>query len=269
MQLRVMSFNIRGSFHHEDGVNAWDKRCDLNVATIKRHAPDILGIQEAQSGTIADYEKHLSDYAMEQGLISIRQTERRHYVPIYYRADRFEKVRSGGFYLSDTPETWSIGWDAVYPRAVTWIILHDKAVEQNIFVLNTHYNHERDNHRSRIESSKLIVEQALSLGDSFPQIVMGDFNARPNGEAYQIFIENGYEDTFTLAGCDDESHTVHAYQGNTFPHQDARIDWMLLSDKDKQFFADSFDIIRDHEHPIYPSDHYPILTEFEWTTTHA
>ncbi len=264
-----MSFNIRGSFHHEDGINSWEERRDLNIATIKRYDPDIMGIQEAQSGNIADYEIHFPEYKREVGLMSIRQTERRHYVPIYYRAKRFEKVRSGGFYLSETPDIWSIGWDAIYPRAVTWIILNDKSVDQNIFVLNTHYNHERENDHSRIESSKLIVEQSGIHGLALPRIIMGDFNARPNQDAYQEFMDNGYQDTFIQAGHDGNPNTIHAFQGEDFTYDGARIDWILIHDVNQHLNIQSFDVIRDHDHPIYPSDHFPILTQLEWTMTDA
>src|ERR671914_442322 len=42
--LRVMTFNIRGAVHR-DGENAWPHRAALNVATIARHAPDLIGFQ--------------------------------------------------------------------------------------------------------------------------------------------------------------------------------------------------------------------------------
>jgi len=269
MIFKVMSFNVRGSFHDEDGVNAWDKRCALNITTIKSHNPDIIGFQEAQTGNIIDYEKHLSEYTIEQGLISIRQTERRHYVPIYYRTDRFEKVTSGGFYLSETPDVWSIGWNAIYPRAVTWIILHDNMAHQDLLVLNTHYNHEQDNLQSRSESSRLIIDQLVGHANHLPRLVMADFNALPDSEAYQIFIDHGFQDTFTLAGCSGDHKTVHAFQAEAFPHKSARIDWILLDNTDQRLDVQSFHIIKDHQHPVYPSDHYPIMTQLEWTTNHA
>ncbi len=57
--IRVMSFNIRGSFDTWDNVNAWDKRAALNVETIKCHAPDVIGFQELQSGNLKTYRQQL------------------------------------------------------------------------------------------------------------------------------------------------------------------------------------------------------------------
>jgi hypothetical protein len=41
--LRVMSFNIRGLSRRGDGIHRWENRAALNVATIKRCAPDLIG----------------------------------------------------------------------------------------------------------------------------------------------------------------------------------------------------------------------------------
>lgn len=269
MQLSIMSFNIRGSFHDEDGINAWENRADLNIRTIHKYNPDVIGFQEAQTGNLADYETHLSGYTIEQSLPSIRQNEKRHYVPIYYRTDRFQKVQSGGFYLSESPDDWSIGWDAPYPRAVTWIVLNDKSADQKLLVLNTHFNHEQANHHSRTESAKLIIERINALELNIPKIVMADFNARPESDAYRIFTEKGYQDTFVLAGCEDNPNTVHVFQGEDFPFEGARIDWILLHDQNSQLCANACDVILDHEGDIYPSDHYPIQAILEWKKADA
>ena len=50
--LRVMSFNIRGS-RFSDGDNIWPNRAPLNVETIRAHAPDLIGFQELDLGNLA------------------------------------------------------------------------------------------------------------------------------------------------------------------------------------------------------------------------
>src|SRR5829696_5794293 len=61
-QIRVMSFNVRGSFHDARKKNAWRNRAALNVATIERYAPDVIGLQEAQRGNLSAYRKRLPRY---------------------------------------------------------------------------------------------------------------------------------------------------------------------------------------------------------------
>ena len=61
--LRVMSFNIRGFSRRSDGINSWENRAALNVATIKRYAPDLIGLQELQAESLATYREKLPEYA--------------------------------------------------------------------------------------------------------------------------------------------------------------------------------------------------------------
>ena len=267
MTLTIMSFNIRGSFHDEaDGVNSWHGRRDLNIATIKKYDPDIIGFQEVQTRNLVDYENHLKDYTIEQGFISVREGETRHYVPIYYRASRFEKVASGGFYLSATPDKWSIDADAVFARAATWIILTDTSVNQNFLVLNTHYPHKQESDSARTRASKLIAERLKLHTQYIPCFLTGDFNALPDSNAYHIYRDNGFEDTFLLAGHEGNPNTFHGFQGEGIPYTGLRIDWILLHNTGNRLRVNSFEVITDHEHPIYPSDHYPVMTQLEWTS---
>ena len=78
---RVMTFNVRGA-RHDDGANRWDNRRDLNVATIQKYAPSIIGFQEAQPENIATYKQTLTHHTLAQGL---HPPDARHEsLPIYY-----------------------------------------------------------------------------------------------------------------------------------------------------------------------------------------
>ncbi|HUY76619.1 MAG TPA: hypothetical protein VMV29_07590 [Ktedonobacterales bacterium] len=61
--LRVMTFNIANAIDTEDdGVNAWASRAALNVATIQRYAPDLIGFQQFDQGNLATYQEQLPGY---------------------------------------------------------------------------------------------------------------------------------------------------------------------------------------------------------------
>ncbi len=259
MRLRIMTFNVRGSFH-EDGENAWDKRRDLNIATILKYEPDVIGFQEAQRGNLEDYAASLADYETEPGPVSIRQAENYHRVPIYWKHARFERLDSGGFYLSETPAEWSLSWGSTLPRAATWVRLRVPESSSEIVILNTHFPHEPESHTARTESARLVIQQlAQTAGAEVPQIVMADFNALPGSEAYQVFLDSGYVDTFTAAGHTAAVNTYHGFQGHRFPQRGLRIDWIMT----RRFAARRCDIITDESPPLYPSDHYPVLAEVE------
>ncbi len=79
------------------------------------------------------------------------------YAAIYYRRDRFRVVRSGRFWLSQSPlEIGSIGWDAALPRIATWAAFEDTTVK-----INTHFDHRGE--EARLQSTRLIVEGADGL----------------------------------------------------------------------------------------------------------
>jgi exonuclease III len=42
-----------------------------------------------------------------------------------------------------------------------------------------------------------------------------------------------------------------------------RIDWILFADSADTLRALSCEIIHDAQPPVYPSDHYPVVAEFE------
>lgn len=267
MRFTVMSFNVRGSFH-DDSVNDWDQRRDLNVDTIRAYMPDIIGFQEAQSGNLAAYERTLTEYDVELGLISIRQSEKYHRVPIYWKRARFERLDAGGFYLSATPERWSSDWGSTLVRAATWVTL--RAVESGaVFtLLNTHFPHEPENDTARSQSAGLMMRRLAEIAPTFPHVVLGDFNALPDSEAYQVFIESGYADTFDSAGSEEAGagSTFHGFEGTSFSagyRRNIRIDWILTKDAGRVPMARRCTIVRNAAPPLYPSDHYPLLVELD------
>ena len=258
--MRVMSFNIRGSFH-EDGNNDWLKRCELNVDTIEKYAPDIIGFQEAQSGNLADYADELPEYAYNLGPVAVRKAENYHHVPIFWRREHFILLNSGGFYLSQTPDSWSIGWGAMFARSANWVTLMDIGSGREFTVLNTHFPHMADQDETRANCATLVAEKMTPLAERMPVIVMADFNARPTSTAYDIFMAAAYKDTFSASEYAEDVNTFHGFQGSQFDHTGLRIDWILTKGA---IMAKSFAVITDAAPPIYPSDHYPILAELDF-----
>jgi hypothetical protein len=94
--LRVMTFNIRGSFHDGDGINVWNNRSAVNVETIKRYAPHVIGFQELQSGNLDTYEKELPEYVCVLGPEAGNKPPHE-FNAIFYDPTRLEVLASGGF----------------------------------------------------------------------------------------------------------------------------------------------------------------------------
>ena len=269
--LRVMSFNVRGSFHDAGKKNAWRNRAALNIATIERYAPDVIGLQEAQSGNLDAYRERLPRYA------HIRGPRYGNVVPhdfntILFDPGRLEPLDSGGFWLSETPEKYSRSWETRVARSATWALFRVLGTELTILHLNTHLDHVSA--LARQQGSKLVVERIAEIsgrtGVDPPAIVMGDFNSRPGNRVHSNFTEAGFVDTFLTAGNEDGegSNTFHAFKGTRYSdaHPERgprRIDWIFLKDVQGQLRIKSHRIIHDADESsaLYPSDHYPILAD--------
>ena len=61
--------------------------------------------------------------------------------PILWKKDKFECLKTGYFWLSDTPEVESRGWDELYNcyRICVYAILKEKATGKTFNFMNTHF----------------------------------------------------------------------------------------------------------------------------------
>jgi endonuclease/exonuclease/phosphatase family metal-dependent hydrolase len=267
--LRVMSFNVRGSFRDATRKNAWRNRAGLNVATIERYAPDVIGLQESQRGNLATYRRRLPRYA------HIRGPKYGNAFPydsnaILYDPEKFTLLDTGGFWLSETPGRHSKSWGTRVARSATWALFDLAGTDLCILHLNTHLDHVSA--PARREGSKLIVEKIAELSNRSAEnpafILTGDFNARPGTRTYKNFTESGFVDTYLASGNED-ANTFHAFEGTRYRDKHPargprRLDWILLKDPKERLRTESHRIIHDaHEDSgLYPSDHYPIVADF-------
>ncbi|MEZ6193991.1 MAG: endonuclease/exonuclease/phosphatase family protein [Phycisphaerales bacterium] len=260
---KVMSFNIRYG-RAMDPTSVWVDRRERLLATIKAYDPDILGVQEA----ILSQVKYLRDEMPEHVFFGAGRDNGKlagEMCAIYYKRDRFLRIGGGHFWLSEEPdEPGSYGWDAAFPRMVSWLRLRDKADDSTLFVANTHFDHQGD--KARLNSARMIRERLPALmqeGDAV--VIMGDFNCDEDSEPYGVLVNNepgaaiGLIDSYreTHPERTDQEATFHAFRGKT---QGSRIDW-IMHGPDLQTLASGIDTT--HEGLKYPSDHFPVTATFQ------
>ena len=175
LDLKVMTFNIRYD-NPDDKLNNWKYRKEAVTKLIRAENIDILGAQEVLANQLKDITQRLPEYnsigvGREDGI------EKGEFSPIFYKKDKFSVLKSGYFWLSETPEIPSKGWDAACERIATWAQLKDKASGKVVFVLNTHLDHVGT--LARQKSVELLKKNTALLSEGLPQIIMGDFNADP------------------------------------------------------------------------------------------
>jgi endonuclease/exonuclease/phosphatase family metal-dependent hydrolase len=269
--LRVMTFNIRGSFHEGDGINVWNNRAALNVETLKRQAPHVIGFQELQSGNLDTYEENLPEYSRVLGPRAGNKAPHE-FNAIFFDPTRLEVLGSGGFWLSTTPNRYSSSWQARSVRSANWANLRCLNTGLSFFHLNTHLDHVSG--PARVEGTGLILRKIAEIRkgqeNDPPTVVTGDFNCTPGSLPHLNFTEDGFVDTCLAVsnGNVEGASTFHAFEGPQYPaagngHGSGRIDWILVKDPLERIWIKSHLIVRDcdEETGIYPSDHYPILAE--------
>lgn len=184
-EIKVMSFNVRTD-SSLDGTNGWSYRKSACVALIKDQRPTIIGFQEAQFTLQWSYlkEQLKDDYA---GFGVSRTTGKEsgtgECMGIMYDKNVVEKLDGGTFWLSETPNEPSKGWDSAYTRSSTWGLFKHKPTGKTFFYINTHLDHEGN--AARIEGMKLIAKRFEPYKDSYPIFLTGDMNADMTHEAMQ------------------------------------------------------------------------------------
>ncbi|MCG6188877.1 endonuclease/exonuclease/phosphatase family protein [Maribellus maritimus] len=183
-QMNIISFNIRYNTSN-DGVNAWPNRVEMVSGLIRFHEADIFGMQEALVGQIEDLKTQLPEYEWF-GVGRDDGMKGGEFSPIFYNPKKFILLEKGTFWLSETPEKPSKGWDAALNRIVTWGKFQSKVTGKQFLVFNTHFDH-RGN-EARKNSASLIYKKIREMvqNKNLPVILTGDFNLTPDTEPIQL-----------------------------------------------------------------------------------
>jgi len=186
-QTNVMTFNIRYD-NPNDGDNWWENRKPEVVEMIDFYHPEIVGVQEALMRQLAYMNNHLPDYSYV-GVGRDDGKQKGEFSAILFDTTKLDLVETRTFWLSPTPYTVSIGWDAFMERICTYGVFSRKGTFDTLFVFNCHYDHIGE--IARRKSSQLILEKINEFGLSDKQVVvMGDLNSEPEEEPIQVLRGN-------------------------------------------------------------------------------
>lgn len=247
--VRIMSFNIR--------CGEYKKRKDIVPQLIAEYAPDSVGIQECTYEWYLNLTENLTDYTFvgvgrDSGGIGEDCGE---ISAVLFRKDKYELVDSGTFWLSETPDEVSYGWDAACRRVCTWVILKNIETGEEYAHVNTHLDHEGN--EARINGSKMVAEHALTF--DMPTVLTGDFNFKKSNSLYDGIIETGLRDTQDLAASAMNGKTYHDYKGG---EDGEPIDYIFVNDKIEDVSV--YKIIREKYANKHTSDHYPIYADMKF-----
>jgi endonuclease/exonuclease/phosphatase family metal-dependent hydrolase len=249
----VMSFNIRMNYQ-DDGPNNWEHRRDWMADLVNYHKPALLGTQETFYPQYVDLKERLPEYD-SFGPVEGRQGAES--VAIFYLKSHYELVASGTFWLSPTPETQSLGWDAALRRVVTWGEFATKTNNLRVFFFATHFDHMGNT--ARKESVNMLLQQVHEIAGRITAFIAGDFNLRPDSDYYTTLTAGTdglprFYDTRTMA---EEPYgppwTIHNF-GKTAVDERPRIDYIFTN---KELEVLEYVNISEQRGDVFPSDHNP------------
>jgi len=241
-----------------DGENAWPNRKENFVNQILFYAPDVLGIQEGLEHQVLYLVTHLKNYKyVGVGRADVKEKGAGEYSAIYYNPQNFKELKSGTFWLSETPEKPSRGWDASLNRICTYILLKNKKTDEKFWVFNTHFDHRGV--EARKKSTRLILQKIDAINkEKLPVFLMGDFNLKPEEEPIQ-FLANQLNDSRMISQLPAYG-PVGTYNGfDACKNIDKRIDYIFTSKNN--ITIKKYAVIADVNDVKYPSDHFPVFVQ--------
>ena len=173
---------------------------------------------------------------------------------IFWNKKTVKMVKWGTFWLSETPEKPSMGWDAACKRTATWALMKDKRTGKMFYFVNTHLDHKgKEAQRKGLE---LIVSRIDEINPKgYPMILTGDFNIKPDNVALKG-LEEKMQSARKIAPKTDNAATFNNW-GKA--KSDMVIDYIYVSG----FSAcpEYHTINEKYGDWKYISDHYPIYAK--------
>ena len=248
MELKVISFNIRCA-SDGDGHSIKERAPRLAKVTLPLDA-DVIGFQEYRPA----WENLIDEiYGSEYHIFNkYRCSEHPESAPILWKKDSFDLLGTGYFWLSDTPEEESRGWDEVYDckRMCEYVILAPKDGSSPFTFMNTHFGF---GDVCQTKSARLIYEYSKKISD-LPTFITGDFNMNPNSAGYAEMTK--YFTDVNAVTEKSKISTFHGYNPEKYP--DYHIDYCFV---DENVAPISWKCIDETVGGKYPSDHYGLLVK--------
>ncbi len=252
--ISVMSYNVRNG-NMDDGPNSWDLRKKASISMIQRYKPDLFGIQEGQPKQVSYLKSNLPEYT-EVGVGRDDGKNKGERMSIFFRDNRFNLLESGTFWLSETPDTVSKGWDSNHHRTVTWVKFSDRKSKKTIYYFNTHLDHK--GLLARENGVKLLISKVKEIaGADAICFITGDFNLKSTNPRIKPMFDN-FLSVRNTAPVTDSQATFNAWGKRP---TGTIIDYVFYRNG---VIPLAYRTITDDFGVPYISDHYPIIGVFKF-----
>ncbi len=248
---RILSTNVLCWGKDEHCI---ESRIPLEIKMIRELMPSSFGVQEAHIQWINALCEGLPEYDYV-GVGREDGKEKGEFAAVFYLKDKFTASDSGNFWISETPEVPSKGWDSACIRVATYVKLTDKETGDEYIHFNTHLDHV--GRIAQINGAKMIQEKAASFG-GVPVVCTGDFNVEQGSDCYQTMVSANMADARLLASDTDDSFTFHGFNPET---TQSIIDFVFV---DKATVKPvKFKVVNKKIDGQFYSDHYAVYSDVE------
>ena len=165
------------------------------------------------------------------------------------------------FWLSETRDKISKGWDAAFNGICTYALYTDLKTKNTFWVFNTHLDYVGN--LAKTNGIQLILSKIEALNTkNYPVLFMRDLNSEPSG--YRIkALSKVMNDTREISEVKSfgPSGTF-----NSFKHNEPvtlLIDYIFLS-KNNRFKVKKHAVLSDSKDLKYPSEHLPVFVEISY-----
>ena len=242
-EFRIMSFNVQVG-------DVTDDRAAGVVDIVRRNAPELLGIQEA-NGKWMDYLTPALSDIYGQVYLGRDNTLRGEGTPVFYKKDTFELLSSGTKWLGDDPDQPIKTEGARCLRVMSYAELAFRSNGEHIVFISTHLDHGGDD-IAVLQAARLKALVDGLFGEDARVFIVGDFNVLPDSKTITYMTgEFGLTSVSNSPEITDDTPTFH---------RGIKIDYCMYREK----FATptAYKVINDYDGREYPSDHYALCADF-------
>lgn len=247
--LTVMSYNIRYG-KADDGTSSWSFRYAASQQMVMDQLPDIMGVQEALRFQV----EYLREFCKGYKYVGVgRENGRKEgeIMAIFYNKSKLKLVKWGTFWLSETPEKPSNGWDAACKRTATWALMKCKKTGKRFYFVNTHLDHV--GWEAREKGLQLIVDRLEQLNGKkdYPLVLTGDFNMTPEHKEFAPLLS-------TMSDARETAYqTDHLATFNGWGKEDTQIiDYIFYKGFSSCIKYET--VRKSYDDRRFISDHYPV-----------
>lgn len=266
--VRIATYNlwVTSTITDESSEWHWKYRKNYLAESIAKSGYDIIGFQEMNSTIRSELPSLVYTMRKDLGWKWFGRDNQAgstgEAVGIAYNMERFSISDFKAYWISETPDVVSYGWDETkYHRVVTTAIFTEKESGIKFRVTATHMPL-ADN--ARANGAKLIVERELAREESIPSFLLGDMNAHPDDPATATF-GTCWKNCYDVIPIEEHVGPESTYNGHNLSKDltkpESRIDYVYF--RGAGVTPLNYKVDDTKYNGVWTSDHFPVSVDFK------